>query len=392
MFGEPAQAVFDDDDRAIDDEAEIDCAEAHEVAADVELEHAAGGHEHGEGDGQCGNEGCAKVAQEKEEDDDHQDSAFGEVGQDGMNGGINELGAAEDGAGADVRGKADLLHACFGRRGDGATVGADQHLRRAHHDLVAILTGGSRAKLATNPDSGNVADVDGSAIALREDDGADLFEAVDAAADAHEVGLAFVLNEASASAGVVAFKGLGDIVKGQAVTDQLHGIGLDMVLLEVAALDVGVGDIADSLDLRPDDPVLDGAEISVALKRSFEKLAFRCEIGAIGLPARFAFVDGSAFAVGVLVLNDPNINLAKAGEEAGHSWLGAGGQLVAQLGEALVDLLACEVDIDVVLEGGLDPAEAVAGDGAGELQPGDAGQAVFDGEGDLLLDFHRRHR
>ncbi len=35
LLGEPPQAVLDDDDRAVDDEAEVERAQAHQVAADT---------------------------------------------------------------------------------------------------------------------------------------------------------------------------------------------------------------------------------------------------------------------------------------------------------------------------------------------------------------------
>jgi hypothetical protein len=52
LFGEAAQAVLDDDHRAVDDQAEVDRAEAHQVAADAALDHADGGDQHRQRDGE----------------------------------------------------------------------------------------------------------------------------------------------------------------------------------------------------------------------------------------------------------------------------------------------------------------------------------------------------
>ena len=56
LLGEAADAVLDDDHRAVDDEPEVDRAEAHQVAADPALDHAGHGEEHRERDGQRGDE------------------------------------------------------------------------------------------------------------------------------------------------------------------------------------------------------------------------------------------------------------------------------------------------------------------------------------------------
>ena len=45
-----AQAVLDDDDCAVDDDAEIDRAQAHEVGADLVFEHSSDSEKHRERD------------------------------------------------------------------------------------------------------------------------------------------------------------------------------------------------------------------------------------------------------------------------------------------------------------------------------------------------------
>ena len=47
---QPPHAVLDDDDGAVDDDAEIERAEAEEVAADAALDHARDREEHRERD------------------------------------------------------------------------------------------------------------------------------------------------------------------------------------------------------------------------------------------------------------------------------------------------------------------------------------------------------
>ena len=78
-LGQAAQTVLDDDHRAVDDEAEVDGPQAHEVAADAGLHHAGGGHQHRERNGQGGDQRRPDVAQQQEEHDDDQDRPLGQV-------------------------------------------------------------------------------------------------------------------------------------------------------------------------------------------------------------------------------------------------------------------------------------------------------------------------
>ncbi len=76
LLGEAPDAVLDDDHRAVDDEAEVDRAEAHQVAADLALDHAGDGDQHRERDRERGDERGADVAEQQEQDDDDQRSAL----------------------------------------------------------------------------------------------------------------------------------------------------------------------------------------------------------------------------------------------------------------------------------------------------------------------------
>ena len=90
-----AQAVLGDDDRAIDDQAEVERAEAHQVGADPALPHADGGHQHGKRNDQRGDHRGAEIAEQQEQHRDDQQRAFGEVVRHGGDGGVDELGAVE---------------------------------------------------------------------------------------------------------------------------------------------------------------------------------------------------------------------------------------------------------------------------------------------------------
>ena len=88
---ELAHDIFHDDDRAINDEAEINRAETHQIAGDAELPHAGERKEERERDGGGDDEGRAPVAEQQEEHYDHQHCAFEEVFLHGPDGPADEL-------------------------------------------------------------------------------------------------------------------------------------------------------------------------------------------------------------------------------------------------------------------------------------------------------------
>jgi hypothetical protein len=78
-LAETAQAVLDDDHRAVDDQAEIERAQAHQIAGDLVLHHAADGHQHRQRN-HCGrNQRRPQVAEQQEQDGDDQQGAFEQV-------------------------------------------------------------------------------------------------------------------------------------------------------------------------------------------------------------------------------------------------------------------------------------------------------------------------
>ena len=68
----PVHAVFDHDHRSIDDGAEVDGAQAHEVNGDAEQIHADEAEQQRERDRNGNHQGSAPVAQEEKQNDQHQ--------------------------------------------------------------------------------------------------------------------------------------------------------------------------------------------------------------------------------------------------------------------------------------------------------------------------------
>ena len=196
---------------------------------------------------------------------------------------------------------------------------------------------------------------------------------------------------AGAAADVVALQRLDHVVEGQAERDQLRRVGLDVVLLDVAADRIDAGDARHALELRPDDPVLHRAQIGGALDLAVEPLALGREVGAVALPAR-ARRRARAASVGAAILDRPHVDLAEAGRDRPHPRLGARRQARRGLEQPLADLLAREVDVGALAEDRRDLREAVARERARVFQARDAGERGLDRERDLLLDLDRRQR
>ncbi len=74
-----ADAVLDDDDGAIDDQAEVDRPQAHQAASDAEVEHQVAGEEHRQRDRQRHDQSRSQIAQKHEQDCDDQDAPLRQV-------------------------------------------------------------------------------------------------------------------------------------------------------------------------------------------------------------------------------------------------------------------------------------------------------------------------
>ena len=112
-FAQAAHAVFDDVDGAIDDDAEVERAQAQQVAAHAALNHPGDGEQHRERDDAGGDHRRTNVAEEHEQDQDHQQRANQQVVLHGRDGRVHQLRAVVDGLRhhAGRQGAVDLGHA-----------------------------------------------------------------------------------------------------------------------------------------------------------------------------------------------------------------------------------------------------------------------------------------
>jgi hypothetical protein len=92
-LGEATRRVLHDDDRAVDDQAEVDGAEAHQVSRDPRRAHEEHGEQHRERDGDRDDDARPQIAEQQEEDAHDQRRADEEVLADRVNRVIDELRA-----------------------------------------------------------------------------------------------------------------------------------------------------------------------------------------------------------------------------------------------------------------------------------------------------------
>ena len=91
-LGQTANAVLDHDDRTIDDQAEVECTQAHQVGRDAGAHHAGDRGQHGQRDDRSGNQGGPHITQQQEQDHDHQQRTLQQVLLDGGNGLVDQRG------------------------------------------------------------------------------------------------------------------------------------------------------------------------------------------------------------------------------------------------------------------------------------------------------------
>ena len=94
-FGDASQRIFNDDDGPIDDQAEIECAEAHQVRRNAAAQHPEAGHQHGDRDHQRRDQRRPEIAEQQEQHDDNQQRPFGQVLRNCLDRGIDERRAVE---------------------------------------------------------------------------------------------------------------------------------------------------------------------------------------------------------------------------------------------------------------------------------------------------------
>ncbi len=231
---------------------------------------------------------------------------------------------------------------------------------------MAVLGGRATAQLRAVLHLGDVVHVDRHAFTAGQHDVADLLQVGDLAGNADQELLAVAFDVAGADVLVVGLHRLCHVLQREAQRAQACRIRRDVHLTLEATDGVDLGHAGHVAQLRPDHPVLQGAQVGGGVRR------------AIGLARLGIGVDGV------------HEDLAEAGRDRAQLRIQAVGNLRFDLLQAFGDLLAGEVDVGAVLEDHGHLREPVARQRAGLLHRRQAGHHRLHRVGDALFGFQRR--
>src|SRR5215475_2045609 len=166
-FSHSPHGVFGHDHSAVHDQPEVDRAETHQVAGDVEEAHEARGDQHRERDHRRGEQRAAPVAEQQDEDEDDDQRALDQVLGYGVDRAVDEFRPVIERDQFDPfrQRPPDLLDALLDARDDVSRVLADEHEGDAGDDLALAL--GNRRPMpdfSASHDLGHVAHIYGDAV------------------------------------------------------------------------------------------------------------------------------------------------------------------------------------------------------------------------------------
>ena len=105
FLAEHEQGGLDHDHRTVDEDAEVECAQAHQIAADPEAVHADHREQERQRDHQCGDRRRPYVAQQQKQHHDDEQCPFGQVLGYRPDRGIDQHAPVEHRLGDDARGQ-----------------------------------------------------------------------------------------------------------------------------------------------------------------------------------------------------------------------------------------------------------------------------------------------
>src|SRR5580692_1707286 len=360
---ELAVDVFDHDDRAVDDDPEVDGADREKVCGFT------GGMEKNESEkkserhSERGNDGGSDADKEKDEDDKNERHAAKEVPFDGVGSDLDEIAAVVVRADFDVGGqKIAIDFDCFllDTLENILRLLAAAHEDDAFDSVVVILFIGfvleaenAQARGNADNDAADVFDADGHAVAAAADhDFADVFRGFDEPEAADVIKLAALRVKAAAGIGVVGREGVQNLNDGQVIVVELNGVEQDVILHGGAAEAGVIGHARDAAIGALNDPGLEGVQLHRRTIGTFDDVA---------------------------------IDEAARAEERSHARGDAGGQ--SGVAEAFENDLASEVSVGAVLEGEDDVRESVKRNGTHHLEVRRAVHGQLERKSGEALDF-----
>ncbi len=334
------QGVFDHNHGPVDQEAEIERAEAHQISADAKPVHADDGEQEADRDHQRRN-GCrTDVSEQQEQHDDDQQRSFGQVLGHGLDGRVDQCATVQDRLGHDIGWKAgsNLFKLFGGGLGHGAAVFSGQHQGGADNGLVAIAAGTAEAGGLTDLDRRHVGNPNHQTVAV--DDGS-LRQIIDTGSQcvgANRQGFTRPLHITGTGLCIGAVQCLAQIAKAQTIASQTGRIGPHGVFFDIAAVHIDARKTACISHARRDDPVLNRPQIGGAGLGGIQSLAFGRQIAAVRLPSCATRLCG--LGVKRFEIDRPHQDFAQTGRDWRQAGFDVFGQVFARLCHPLGHLLA----------------------------------------------------
>src|ERR1700686_4174916 len=262
---ELAVDIFDHDDGAVDDDAEVDGADGEQVgglAGGVEKDE---GEEESERNGERSNYSGTDADEKKDKNDKNKRHAAQKIPFDGVGGDAYEIAAI-------------IKWADFDIGGEKIAVQLDSFLLDALEDILRLLATAheddafdgvgvvfpfvleaenAEARGVADDHAANVFDAEGHAVAAAEQDFADIFGRLDEAETSDVVKLAALGIETAASVGVVSGEGVENLDDGKVIVVKLNGVEQGVILHGGSAEAGVVSDAGDAAIGPVDDPGLD---------------------------------------------------------------------------------------------------------------------------------------
>ena len=357
--------ILDHDDRSVDHRADGDGdpAQRHDVGVDALQIHHGNRCEHSKRQSHHRDQRRAEVEQERARDERDDEQFLGELLQEVRDGSFDQGGAVIDRDDFDSLREAalQLVELVLDGLDHGLRVGALADDDDPAGDLAfAVQLGDAAAELGRQLHPGDVADRDRDAACLRpQRDVAEVLQGPEIAGHAHHIFGARALDHRSARLVVGLANGLDHVGYRDAIELHPLGVELDLEGLDHAADARHLGDPVDLLELVPQEPVLE-----------------RAQLGKV-VPA--AAVDQGIF--------EGPADAGCIGPERGRD---IGRQAISGLAQIFERPRARPVEVGAVLEEDRDEAVAEEGEAAHRLHLRRRQHGARQRIGDLRLDRARR--
>src|ERR1017187_7928700 len=343
-------------DRAVDDDAEIDCTDGEQIGGAIVGMQGDEGKQKGKRNGERDNDGCAKTDQEENQNDQHQDHAAEEVAFHRICGERDQFTPVVKRVDFDVLRKdvaIQFIGLSFHALENVLRLLAAEHENHALNRIVVLLISElPEPRRIANHDIANVLDANRHAIAAADDDVPDVAGVAHQSDAAHIIKLSALRVESTARIGIIGAQRRHHLRNRQVISINPRGIEQHLVLHGGAAETRIVGNTGNGAVRAFDHPIFDSLQFLRTAIGTFQHVAI-----------------------------DQAAGTKQRSHRRGHA-RGQGG-----LGYALEDDLPREIVVRTFFERQAHIGETVQRDGPHYRHVRNAVHLQFDGQRDQAFDF-----